>query len=282
MTVNHGWIAARRAIIFFLSSLLSFLFFFLLSLSLSLPLCLFHGGKREKYRGGKNAAVRSHFPFSTAQCTRQKHPLNIGVYGPRREKGARVKPPWSFGHLSTFAAYSFYLSLPIDFSLSLSLFLSLLPPRFSLHQWRTHTHTSIPLISFSSSLFGPYGRFSVSLSRSRTPMRSILASIFFLAGNTRTIKGTARQKYCPPLRKRHGNFNASAIPPALAFPSAMLPVQVRAIRASSRRRYHGFSPIFSRTSLSLPLARFTSIRPSSFRPSFYFNSFSLSLVQNLL
>lgn len=53
------------------------------------------------------------------------------------------------------------------------------------------------------------------LSRSCTPMRSILASIFFLAGNTRTIKGTARQKYCPLPRKRHGNFNASATLPAI-------------------------------------------------------------------
>lgn len=87
-------------------------------------------------------------------------------------------------------------------------FICLFPPTFP-------SFPLIPLISLSSSSFGPRGRFSVSLSRS--PMRSIPASIFLLAGNARTIKGAARRKNCPPPRKRHGNFNASAIPPLSLF-----------------------------------------------------------------
>lgn len=72
---------------------------------------------RAKNTAGKKMPSVLHSLFSTAQCTRQKHPLNIGVYGSRRRENARVKPPCSFDHLSAFAAYSFYPSLPpIDFS----------------------------------------------------------------------------------------------------------------------------------------------------------------------
>lgn len=79
--------------------------------------------RAENTAGRKNATASVLIPASTAQCTRQKHPLNIGVYGPRRGKSTRVKPPWSFGHLSAFAM----LFLPVFLSISLSLSLSLLP-----------------------------------------------------------------------------------------------------------------------------------------------------------
>lgn len=104
--------------------------------------------RAENTAGRKNATASVLIPASTAQCTRQKHPLNIGVYGPRRGKSTRVKPPWSFGHLSAFAM----LFLPVFLSISLSLSLSLLPRlsplsltecsllRFLfLNQQRTHT-----------------------------------------------------------------------------------------------------------------------------------------------
>lgn len=105
---------------------------------------------------------------------------------------------WPFIHIRR-VLFFFYLSLPIDFSL--------FPSRsaFSSPLFRSHLLRSVRVADFPS------------FSRSRTAMRSILASIFFLAGNTRTIKDAARQKNCPPPRKRHGNFNASAIPPLSLF-----------------------------------------------------------------
>lgn len=96
---------------------------------------------------------------------------------------------------SLFASHFFLLAF---LSISGERILTLPSPLF-----RSHPLCSVRVADFPS--------------LSRTPMRSILASVFFLSENTRTIKGTARQKYCPPLRKRHGNFNASAIPPLSLF-----------------------------------------------------------------
>lgn len=108
----------------------------------------------------KNATASVPIPASTAQCTRQKHPLNIGVFGPRRGKSTRVKPLWSFGHLSVFAVLFFCLSSSqfrllsfVEYSLlSISLFRF-----FSLNQRRMHTlilssKSNFPLFSASSPL----------------------------------------------------------------------------------------------------------------------------------
>lgn len=109
--VNRGWITARRAIILHpgFSS-----FFLSLPSLLTAPSCTVQSA-RGKYCGKKMPPRPLPFPPSTAQCTRQKHPLNIGVYGPRRGKSARVKPPWSFGHLSALAAL--FLSILLSISL---------------------------------------------------------------------------------------------------------------------------------------------------------------------
>lgn len=171
-------------------------FFFFLSSSPPLPFprrsSLLHGAKRaRKILREKNATASVPIPASTAQCTRQKHPLNIGVYGPRRGKSARVKPPWSFGHLSAFAVPFLSILLSISlFSLYRSFALSLFRSAASA---RTHpllnrlpafpasSPPTVSLIPFSSSS----RRFSGFLAPAHAGVRSALA------GSNPAIKGTA-------------------------------------------------------------------------------------------
>lgn len=287
MTVNHGWIMARRAVILFLpflSALLFVSFFFCLFLSL-----LTVESAREKYRGKKK--FRSRFPFSTAQCTRQKHPLNIGVYGPRRGKGARELS--LHGHFAIYprSRTLFICLLPSTFPLS-SFFLS-----FSRFFHRVAAFLSIgaecililpfPLFrshSLCSRQLGPCGRFSASLARACQ-----FSLLFCLLSRWKHAddKRHPLAKILSAPRKRHSNFNASAMP---RYPPLAL-FRQRCCNGPGTRYSRQQSTVISRFLSNLLTyfafaavrARFTSIRssPSSFRSS-SMPAVSLPLVQNLL
>lgn len=157
---------ARRAVILFLPFLSALLFvsFFCLFLSL-----LTVESAREKYRGEKKISFS--FPILDRTMYTAKTSPKYRRLRPSTRKGcARVKPPWSFRHLSTLA-YSFYLSPPIDFS-------SLFFLSFSRFFHRVAAFLSIgaecililpsPLFrshSLCSRQLGPCGRFSASLAR---------------------------------------------------------------------------------------------------------------------
>lgn len=281
MTVNHGWIMARRAVILFLPFLSALRFFFCLFLSL-----LTVESAREKYRGEKKISFS--FPILDRTMYTAKTSPKYRRLQPSTRKGcARVKPPWSFRHLSTLA-YSFYLSLPIDFSLSF--FLS-----FSRFFHRVAAFLSIgaecilPSLLFRSHSLcsrqlGSCGRFSASLARACQ-----FSLLFCLLSRWKHAddKRHPWQKYCPLPRKRHSNFNASAMP---RYPPLAL-FRQRCCNGPGTRYSRQQSTVISRFLSNLLTyfafaavrARFTSIRssPSSFRPSST-PAVSLPLVQNLL
>lgn len=204
--MDHG---ARRAIILPLlipGRFLPFFFHPLRALPLAQP-----AEARKILRGKKNTAAPSvPIPASThrAQCTRRKHPLNIGVYGPRRGKSARVKPPvviWPFIRIRRALCLSLFLFfLPPPLALSLHRFFSL-PPRSAAN---SYTHSSkatcrfsrffsaratVSLIPFSSSS----RRFFGFLARARECAR--LSRVLPTHGwEAHGDKRHRRQKCCPP------------------------------------------------------------------------------------
>lgn len=104
--VNRGWITARHAII-------------------SLRLFSFPLTRVQRRACAENTAKKKMLPSgiisaSTAQCTWQKHPLNIGVYGPRRGRVRELSllVIWPFIPLALFIRLPRFLS---PFSLSFSL-----------------------------------------------------------------------------------------------------------------------------------------------------------------
>lgn len=204
---------------------------------------LLHGAKRaRKILREKNATASAPIPASTAQCTRQKHPLNIGVYGPRRGKSARVKPPWSFGHLSAFAVL--FLSVLLSISLfSLRRFFAF---SFSIGGERAYPPSSKPTFP----LFFPLLHHRLSLLFHSHPLRADFPASSPAHAGARSAsrwkqpgdKRHRRQKCCPPPAE-NGAVILMQVPvgPAiLPLPSSLpaTPVEVRGIRASSRRRYH--------------------------------------------
>lgn len=238
--VNRGWITARRAIILHPG----FSSFFLSPLPPPPHRSLLHGAKRaRKILREKNATASVPIPASTAQCTRQKHPLNIGVYGPRRGKSARVKPPWSFGHLSAFVV----LFLSILLSISLFSPYRFFAFSFSIGGERAYPPSSEPTSRFSRFfttdclscsiliLFAPIFR----LPRPRTR-----AYTFSSRWKQPGDKRHRQQKCCPPPAENGAVIlmqvpvGPLSLPPLLPSPLPATPVEVRGIRASSRRQYH--------------------------------------------
>lgn len=239
---------------------------FLLFFSLSSPpptpprrSSLSHGAKRaRKILREKNATASVPIPASTAQCTRQKHPLNIGVYGPRRGKSARVKPPWSFGHLSAFAVPFLYLSFSQSLSSryiarSLSLF-------FDRRQARVYPPSSKPTSRFSRFFAADCLSYSILILFApifRLPRPRTRAYVQLSLEATHGDKRHRRQKCCPPPAE-NGAVILMQVPvgPLLPSPLPATPVEVRGIRASSNT---AAIPRF----LLNPLTYFTFRAPSS-------------------
>lgn len=286
MTVNHGWIMARRAVILFLPFLSALLFvsFFCLFLSL-----LTVESAREKYRGEKKISFS--FPIlDRTMYTAKTSPKYRRLRPSTRKVGARELS--LHGHFAIYprSRTLFICLLPSTFPLS-SFFLSLVSFTESLLFSRSvpnaHSYSRPPY--FALILFARASSVRVADFPPLSPVHANFrfCSAFFLAGNTRTIKGIPWQKYCPLPRKRHSNFNASAMP---RYPPLAL-FRQRCCNGPGTRYSRQQSTVISRFLSNLLTyfafaavrARFTSIRssPSSFRPSST-PAVSLPLVQNLL